>query len=92
MFKTHTGRTIEGEELQAAREHVASWYDEYASDIRAAKENYAKHVTPEMKEADAKSKEKCASEIRNGDADNCFAIWQRMNQFITGECVAYFSK
>ena len=89
-FITHTGEIISGERLQAAINNVADDWANLAYAIR--KENaYAPHVTEKQKEDKLNRMLASAEEIRHGKIDS-FTIWQRVNNYLTGECVALLPK
>jgi len=49
---------------------------------------FASHVTESEKKQYAAKERQYAHEIESGKHDNNFTIWQRMNYFLTGECLA----
>ena len=84
---THKGQEVIGDELIEARKHVADdivtvAYAIYKQDV------YADHVTPKKKTELLHRDISYAEEVQKGLHDDNFTIWQRMNTFITGECVA----
>jgi hypothetical protein len=85
-FRTHTGEIVEGERLAAALAIVANDWRELAHAIRRA-DNYASHVTEETKAAALARDLECADRVEAGEVKS-FAIWQRVNTVLTGECVA----
>jgi hypothetical protein len=89
-FVTHTGEIVSGERLQDAINNVANDWANLAYAIR--KENaYAPHVTEKQKEDALNKMLTSAEEIRQGNI-NSFTIWQRVNNYLTGECVALLAK
>jgi len=85
-FKTHTGEIVTGERLTQALNEVAN---DWANLGRAIREEnlYASHVTEEQKEENLMRDLAHAEEVRNGEIKS-FTIWQRVNEKLTGECVA----
>lgn len=74
-------------EVQAARETVADAHIELAHAIH--QENaYADHVSEEKKRAILAASLVTAEEIRRGEHDSHFWAWQRINEVLTGDCVA----
>ena len=90
-FRTHTGELIEGEKLQVALNHVADWYVEHAEAVRN-EDCYANHVTIEQKEKYLAEGLEHAEAVRDGKTLHNFTTWQRVNEFLTGECVALLPK
>lgn len=88
-FTTHAGRVVTGVELQAALDAVADDWAQLACDIHS--ENaYAPHVTIEQQDEYLTLMLQEAEAIRAGDIRS-FAIRQRINEKLTGECVALLS-
>lgn len=87
VFTTHKGTRISGDQLQDAINKVA---DDCAENARAIKKEnaYASHVTEKQKEQYLSKGLEYAEHIRLGNIDN-FTIWQRVNNYLTGECVAF---
>ena len=74
--------------LHEARESVADFYKSNA--IAIHEENlYASHVTQEQKDTLLEQGRAYAESVRRGNQDNCFAVWQRIHEAMTGECVAF---
>ena len=88
-FKTHNGETISGDRLKQALADVANDWRALAYAIRE-KDLYASHVTTEQKEQALKKDLQLADEVERGEI-NSFTMWQRVNEKLTGECVALFS-
>ena len=86
-MNTSDGRTITGKELQNARLHVSAFFEDNALSVRQH-DKYASHVSEGEKDHYLTRDLIYADEIAKGEHDNNFTIWQRMNEFITGECVA----
>ena len=79
-------------QIQAARRYAARPAMKCAMDTEANKIDYVSHVT-EAKKADiAISLRDNAREIVLGLHDGNFTIWQRMNTYLTGECIAFLPK
>jgi retron-type reverse transcriptase len=89
-FITHTGEVVTGEVLQKALNKVANDWERIGRNIRK-EDKYAPHVTEDKKEANLIRFIETAESIREGNVCS-FTIWQRVNQAITGECVALLSK
>ncbi len=89
-FRTHTGETVTGDRLRGALAKVASDWRELAHAIRK-EDAYASHVTTETKEDALRDMLARADGIETGDVRS-FTIWQRVNQALTGECVALLGK
>lgn len=85
-FRTHTGEIVEGARCQAAFNRVSDDWRQLAFDIRA-EDAYADHVTEDEKDADFKMMLYEADLISRGEFRS-FTIWQRVNQVLTGVCVA----
>ena len=83
----HKKQKVSTSDLNKARNHVADWKIENAKGCRK-QDLYAPHVTEEKKDYLLKKGLAYAEEIREGLHDGNFTIWQRMNYFLTGECVA----
>lgn len=91
QFITHKGEVISGERLTAALNKVADDYRDLQIIVR--EENaFASHVTEKEKE-DYLFKFYAIPEqkVRAGIIDN-FTAWQRINNVLTGECVAFLPK
>lgn len=86
MFRTHTGRVVTGDTLQAALNKVADDWVQLAHDIRR-EDAYASHVTEAEKDDALAQMVSRAAEIRAGKVGS-LTIWQRVNTELTGECVS----
>jgi hypothetical protein len=86
---TSNKEVVTGERLQEAREHASQINLRHAKSIRDGKVTFASHVTNERMITIAEKEEQHAKEIIEGIHDNNFTIWQRMNTFLTGECVPF---
>ena len=53
--------------------------------------DYADHVTEEEKEATLQKHLQAADVVERGEIKS-FGMWQRVNQELTGECVAFLPK
>jgi hypothetical protein len=86
-MKTSDGKTHTPEEIQRAREIVA---DDWAENARAIRREdpYASHVTEAEKDAYLAEGLAYAESVRQGTAKGSFTLWQRLNEVLTGECVA----
>jgi len=89
MLRTHTGRTATDIELTEARQHVAEFYLDLARSVRDGEMSFAPHVTEADKKIEEQRYANTASRVLNGDHDTEFWCWQKMNEFITGECIAF---
>lgn len=87
-FRTHTGEIVTGERLQRALSSVAADWRANAHAIYQEDE-YASHVTQETKDNDLAKRLAFADAIETGEENGGFTIWQRVNDYLTGECVAF---
>ena len=85
-FRTHTGDIVEGAKLRRALNRVAKFYRENAQAIYD-EDCYASHVTQQTKDEILARDLAAAEEIKKGRVDS-FAVAQRLNTELTGECVA----
>ena len=85
-FRTHTGEMVQGERLQEALNAVA---DDWAANAYAIRREdaYASHVSEARKDERLARGLEAADRIRQGEIQS-FTIWQRVNEKLTGECVA----
>jgi len=89
-FKTHNGEVVKGERLKKALNHVADKWAENAKAIRK-NDNYASHVTESTKDLRLEQGLRFAEYVRAGHIES-FTISQRVNTFLTGECIALLPK
>jgi hypothetical protein len=89
-FITHKGEVVTGKRLERAFSSVA---DFWASNARAVRREdaYANHVTEETKEEILQRQLERSNNIRNMTEPMGFWLWQRINEQLTGKCVALFS-
>ena len=88
VFYTHNREPITGKRLEDARREVAQDCRELAHAIRM-EDAYASHVTECQKDTILADGLAQADAIERGDRSvNSFTLWQRINQKLTGECVA----
>lgn len=86
-MRTHLGEEIKGIDLEIARIFVAEEFRQNARAIQ--KENaFASHVTEDEKSQILKRDLIWADAVECGEHDHNLTVWQMMNIFITGECVA----
>lgn len=86
-FKTHDLQIIAGPRLEAALGAVADDYVKLA--YAARKEDaYAAHVAEAQKDQMLAKALDHAEQVRRGERHGNFAVWQRVNQKLTGQCVA----
>lgn len=85
-FKTHTGDIVTDERLKVALDAVADDLVRQAHDIRK-EDSYASHVPEATKDAKLSDDLHLAEDVRNGSVKS-LTIWQRVNEKLTGECVA----
>lgn len=90
QFRTHTGQPVTSEALKAALAKVSRWYVRNAFAIRR-EDAYASHVTEEVKVKRLREQLIFAHRVRHGYVGG-FTIWQRVNQELTGECVALLAR
>lgn len=74
------------EDIQWALDNVANDWEKLGYAIKKAN-LYADHVTEEIKMNDLQNHINTANEVRNGRVRS-FTIWQRVNRYLTSECVA----
>ena len=86
-MKTHKNKTVSQSDLIAARNHVADWKFNHAQ-ASSVQDKFASLVDEETKDYLLCEGLDCAEEIREGKRDHEFWVWQRLNTFLTGECVA----
>ena len=79
-------------QIQAARRYAVRTDLALAMALESGKLQCASHVTREGVLAWASRCRDSAKQIINGERDNNFTIWQRMNTYLTGECVAFLPK
>lgn len=90
QFRTSKGETITGEQLQAACEKVAQWYEANALAVRNSN-SYASHVTEARKDQKLAESYDWAEKVRQGENLHNFSVWQRVNIELTGDCVAFMT-
>ena len=76
------------EKVQEAREDVAKFWEENAKAIRE-EDDYGPQIPEKTKDDNLVKGIAFAGEIRAGKQDHCFTIWQRIYEYLTGECVAF---
>ena len=93
IFQTHTGEIFAHDDprLIAACEAVAQWYEQNARDVRK-EDAYASHVKEGTKDNDMLKQYAWADKVRLQENLHNFSVWQRVNQELTGECIALLSK
>lgn len=89
-FLTHTKEKVSGERLEQALLSVANDWRKLAHAIRK-EDAYASHVTEEVKDQSLQKMLAEADRIEHGEIST-FTIWQRINEKLTGECVALLPK
>ena len=77
------------QQLQAARVYAAQPSRDCADHAFDDDFGFASHVTREDKRRYVEDNLKHAAEVEAGKHDGNFTIWQRMNYFLTGECVPF---
>ena len=87
-FMTHTKEIITGDRLKDALNKVADDMIENAHKVRG--EKYADHVTEQDKDRYLADNLMNAERVREGNYHS-FAVWQKINMVLTGECVALLS-
>jgi len=88
-FTTHMGETVTGDRLNSAINQVADDMVRMYKGIRNG--YYAPHVTEAQKDYILLKDLLYVDQIRAGEGLNNFTIWQRINNVLTGECVALLS-
>jgi hypothetical protein len=91
IFRTHTGEIVSGITLSNALNQVANDMTQTAYNIRF-NSHYADHVTEEQKDTYYLRRIERAEQIRIGNGLISFAIWQHVNEVLTGECVPFLPK
>lgn len=90
-FKTHTGETPSQDQFLAACKQVAEDYRENGNAI-LAENAFASHVTEEQRLAFVQLHNfDVADEVECGEITS-MTTWQRVNEVLTGECVALLPK
>ena len=89
-MKTHKGELVSDTMLTEARRAVAEDWRTMAYDI-LKEDAYASHITEVEKLQFYQDELRYADEIERGEHDSNFTIWQRLNTYITGECIALLS-
>lgn len=92
-FKDSNGQLYEpdDERLVHALNEVADDWLFLSLKIRL-KDEYAPHVTEQVKNERLSQSIKDSRKIRNGSSSGNFTIWQRVNAKLTGECVPLFNR
>ena len=85
-FQTHTREIVKGRRLKDALNHVADFWRDNAIAIRES-DDYASHVTEARKDENMNSQIRSSEYIRAGHVES-FTISQRVNTYLTGECIA----
>ncbi len=77
--------------INQARQLVVN---DYINNMNKEKEEdlFAPHVTEDMKKEYFDKRASLIENIRLGNLDTNFTVWQRMNTYMTGKCVPLFSK
>lgn len=91
QFRDSNGRSVTSAELQVALDHVAEdWllmgFNVYMMD------EYPAHVSESAKQARYEKGKEVSERIRDGRELNNFTIRQRVNTYLTGDCVALLPK
>lgn len=89
-FKTHKGDIVEGEKLKEALNYLADFWESNAKAIHK-EDGYASHVTEETKDLRLEQGLAYAREVRLGHIED-FTSQQRLNTYLTGECIALLPK
>lgn len=89
-FATHTGEIVKGKKLDKALNHIADFWMNNSKAIRA-EDDYASHVTEETKDLRLKQGLAYAESVRAGHIED-FTSQQRLNTYLTGDCIALLSK
>jgi len=87
-MKTHDGKTVSAADLVRSRKAVAEWTRKNAIAIRE-EDDYAAHVSESSKNRFMLNQLNRASKIEKGTAVMSFCLWQRLNTFLTGECIPF---
>jgi hypothetical protein len=85
--KTHKGETIKGERVTLALKSVCDYRRSLALEIRKD-DAYARHVTEAEKDEYLQRSITLANDLESGKINPTFTDWQRINAYLTGECVA----
>ena len=89
-FKTHTGEEVTGERLNRALNNVAEELIQLYNLIYKEDE-YAAHVTEEIKLQDLKNGLFRAEDVRKGVLKS-FMDWQLVDTELTGECITFLNE
>jgi len=90
-FITSDGKKVKGKQLKTALGKVADFWVSNAKAVRV-EDAYADHITEETKETCLQQQLEQAERIRQGIEPMGFWLWQRVNQELTGKCVAFFAE
>lgn len=92
-FRTSEGKVLDWNnwKLVKARKKVANDYRQIAHAIHDG-DSYAEHITQEMKDGFLAERLEAADRVEHGTEQMTFALWQRLNAEITGECVPLFAR
>ena len=91
MSTNNQSTKVNDSDLQKAREYASQIHKEMAES--AFDDGYfAPHISEEYKHSYVEYHLNYAKEIEAGKRDTNFTIWQRMNYFLTDECVPFLPK
>ena len=90
-FTTHLGDVVSGKELRQALHHVAEEFKGYAYAIYD-QDPYASHVSEDTKQLYLVRDVLEAEHIKTGASLHNFTIAQRVNTYLTGDCIPLFGK
>lgn len=85
-------RRASAEDLVRARKYAAAVDWSLAAGALDPGAGFADHVTYDDKLKFIERHRTLATEIERGLHDHNFTVWQRMNYFLTGECVGLLPK
>jgi len=86
QFQTHNKEIVKGKRLKDALNHVADNWKSNAIAIRES-DDYASHVTEATKDLRLEQGLRLAEYVRLGHVES-FTMSQRINTYLTGECIA----
>ena len=77
------------EQISLARKYATQVHLDYIEAIDKNEAGFASHVTEEKIQEIRAQKLNYIQEILDGKHDGNFSVWQRMNYYLTGECVPF---
>ena len=81
------GKEYPQAEIVAARKYAAEPSKQCADHALDDEFGFASHITHKDKLEYIADRKQRVIDIENGMLDNCFTVWQRINEYLTGKCV-----